>query len=72
MRSCSACQFWRHFGATSRRAAECRRFPPVRVGMHGTEFPEVGPDDWCGEFMPDAVDLGGVAQPIRSNDEVLK
>lgn len=37
----------------------CHRYPPQLVGLDGEvlqSWPNVGPDDWCGEYMPGVVD----------------
>lgn len=47
-RSCIECRFY------DGRVSQCRRYPPIRVTTKVTEFPEVKPHDWCGEFQINA------------------
>jgi hypothetical protein len=41
--ACQNCQY--------HQQGKCRRHPPTVVPNHGTAWPTVVPDDWCGEFQ---------------------
>ena len=45
---CDECQF---YDETCETFGRCRRCAPGRR-LHGTPWPEVMADDWCGEFRP--------------------
>lgn len=50
--ACRLCRFSKTYGA----ALRCRRYPPqaAAVSIHrvgSLDFPQVQPDEWCGEFM---------------------
>lgn len=51
-RSCAECEF-RHVVRIGERVySECRRFPPAAdcSQIYCSSFPEVLPEEWCGEF----------------------
>ena len=47
---CDGCRFY-HWWSTQ-YSGQCRRYPPKIVDRHAERWPNVGPDDWCGEFEP--------------------
>lgn len=48
---CEECRFFETINGRHAPAGKCRRHSP-RPGM-SPSWPEVSPDDWCGEWLPD-------------------
>lgn len=42
---CDRCKFW------AEHASECRKKPPEIQPLGVMGWPEVPPDEWCGEFV---------------------
>lgn len=75
MESCDSCRYARPCREADRAVAEltmeCHRRPPVVVPVQeasegwtvaGQAWPQVDPEDWCGEYRPAPVDSGFVFQ----------
>lgn len=53
---CENCRFWKET-ADDGSAGECQRYPKqIRTDQFGmllgASFPQMEPDDWCGEWKP--------------------
>ena len=46
---CKRCRFFKNKQGTG-QIGECRRKPPVKTITGSTEYPDVKPTQWCGEF----------------------
>lgn len=46
--SCGGCEYVKALDDHAPSRFVCRRYPPDRQHQQ----PAVGPDDWCGEYMP--------------------
>jgi len=47
---CDACRYWRNLLGQS-QLGQCRIAPPVPSSGGSAAWPEVGADDWCGQFQ---------------------
>jgi hypothetical protein len=46
---CEDCRWWEPIRGTGE--GECHRFPPIRVNVTNTCFPQTFAWQWCGEFQ---------------------
>jgi hypothetical protein len=65
--ACKDCVFYVKYPAENNPTGLCKRYPPIRDGVHSA-YPITAVDDWCGEFKSSPVVVTPKA-PVKPEDD---
>lgn len=50
-KQCHTCKFWQKRPDADDVMGHCHRYPAVKHWFWGWVFPEMSPNEWCGEYQ---------------------